>query len=71
MDRIYMGLIGFGTVGTGMVKILQENAKILEERLGLSIVLKKIADLDITKDRGVKVPPALLTQNVDDILDDP
>ena len=31
MDRIHVGLIGFGTVGTGLVKILQENAKLLEE----------------------------------------
>jgi homoserine dehydrogenase len=45
MDRIHVGLIGFGTVGTGVVKILQENARLLEERLGLAIVLKRIADL--------------------------
>jgi len=71
MDRIYIGLIGFGTVGTGLVKILQENAKLLEERLGLSIVLKRIADLDITSDRGVKVNPALLTQKVAEVIEDP
>ena len=71
MDRVHVGLIGFGTVGTGLVKILQENAKLLEKRLGLSIVLKRIADLDITSDRGVKVNRALLTQKVGDILDDP
>ena len=71
MDRIHVGLIGFGTVGTGVVRILQENARLLEKRLGLSIVLKRIADLDITSDRGVKVNPALLTQKVGDILDDP
>ena len=71
MERIHVGLIGFGTVGTGVVRILQENAELLEKRLGLSIVLKRIADLDITSDRGVKVNPALLTQKVGDILDDP
>ncbi len=71
MDRIYIGLIGFGTVGTGLVKILQENAKLLEERLGLSIVLKRIADLDITSDRGIKVNPALLTQKVAEVIEDP
>jgi len=71
MDRIYIGLIGFGTVGTGLVKIIQENAQLLEERLGLSIVLKRIADLDVTSDRGVKVNPALLTQKVADVIEDP
>ena len=39
MERIHIGLIGFGTVGTGVVRILQQNAKLLEERLGGSIVL--------------------------------
>ena len=71
MDRIYVGLIGFGTVGAGLVRILKENAQVLEERLGLPIVLKKIADLDITRDRGVKINPALLTQKVEEVIEDP
>jgi len=71
MDRINIGLIGLGTVGTGLVKVLQEKAKLLEERLGLSLVLKRIADLDITSDRGVKVNPAILTTKASDILEDP
>ena len=71
MERIQIGLIGFGTVGTGLVRILQQNAKLLEERLGLSIVLKRIADLDIVRDRGVKVNPAILSPRVADVLDDP
>ena len=71
MDRINIGLVGFGTVGTGLVKILQENGKLLEKRLGLPMVLKRIADLDISRDRGVKVNRALLTTKVSEVLDDP
>lgn len=71
MDRIQVGLIGFGTVGTGVVKILQENARLLEERLGMSIVLKRIADLDITSDRGVAVNPAILTTKTAEVMEDP
>jgi homoserine dehydrogenase len=71
MDGIQIGLIGWGTVGTGMVKILQENAGLLEARLGLPIVLKCIADLDITKDRGVKVKREILTTDVSKVIDDP
>jgi hypothetical protein len=40
-------------------------------RGSLSIVLKRIADLDIVEDRGVKVNPAILTTRVADVLDDP
>jgi homoserine dehydrogenase len=71
MDAIQVGLIGFGTVGTGVVRILQENSRLLEERLGASIVLKKIADVDITRDRGVKINPGLLTQDPGEIINDP
>jgi len=72
MDQVVkVGLIGFGTVGTGVVKILQRNADIIARRVGRSVVLAKIADLDITTDRGVTVSPGILTTNANDILDDP
>jgi homoserine dehydrogenase len=71
MDRINIGLVGFGTVGTGLVKILQENGKLLEKRLGIPLVLKRIADLDISRDRGVKLNPALFTTKVSDVVNDP
>jgi homoserine dehydrogenase len=68
---IQVGLIGFGTVGTGVVKILQENADLITKRVGAPIALVRIADLDVTTDRGVSVPKGVLTTDVRDILDDP
>jgi homoserine dehydrogenase len=71
MEQIVkVGLIGFGTVGSGVVKILQNNAALIARRVGRSVVLAKIADLDVTTDRGVTVPPEILTTNVKDILED-
>ncbi len=72
MDQVVkVGLIGFGTVGTGVVKILQNNADIIARRVGRKVVLDKIADLDITTDRGITVPSEMLTTQVNDILDNP
>ncbi len=71
MKKIGVGLVGFGTVGTGVVRILQENKGVIEDRLGASIVLKKIADLDITTDRGVKVDRNILTTDARELIDDP
>jgi homoserine dehydrogenase len=71
MKEIYVGLIGFGTVGTGVVKLLKENAGVISDKLGARLILKKIADLDTTTDRGVKTAPGVLTSNVNEILDDP
>ena len=71
MNNIQVGLIGFGNIGAGVVRLLQENADVIRSKVGTGIVLKRIADLDITSDRGVVVDPGLLTTSVDDILNDP
>ncbi len=71
MKSIKLGLLGFGTVGTGVVKILLREQKLLRSKLGANLVLKKIADIDITRDRGIKVPEGILTKNVEEVLDDP
>jgi homoserine dehydrogenase len=68
---INVGIIGFGTVGTGTARILLENAELIKRRLGAPVVLKKISDLDIKKDRGLKLPGVQLTTNVQDVLADP
>jgi len=71
MKKIVIGLIGFGTVGTGVVKILKKNGSVLRQRLGVPIKLKKIADLDIKTDRGIPVNKEMLTTDVQKILNDP
>ncbi len=57
MKEIKVGMIGFGTVGAGVAKILLENAKLIERRVGAKIVLKRIADIDLETDRGVRLKP--------------
>ena len=57
MRDIKVGLIGLGTVGAGVVKVLQKNSGLIEKRLGSRIILKRIADIDLETDRGVKIRP--------------
>ncbi len=71
MKEIKVGLLGFGTIGTGVVKLLQNNGELLAERLGCRLRLIRIADLDITSDRGVHVEDGVLTSDAASILDDP
>jgi homoserine dehydrogenase len=68
---ISIGVIGFGTIGTGVVKLLQENGDLITGRLGAEIRLQRIADIDIRRSRGIPVDDALLTTDAADILDDP
>lgn len=71
MKCINLGLIGFGNIGTGVVKLLKENADILEKRLGTKLVLKKIIDINLDSPRIVSVDPAILSSDVNLILNDP
>jgi homoserine dehydrogenase len=68
--EIGVGLIGFGTVGAGVVEALAKNCGLLERRTGLKLELKKIADIDLERDRGVKVERSLLTSDAMSLIDD-
>jgi len=71
MNSIKAGLLGFGTIGSGVVKVFQKNGALMQERLGVPVELVKIADLDITSDRGVAVDAAILTTDANAVLEDP
>lgn len=71
MKSIKVGLLGFGTIGTGVVKIFQQNREVLASRLGAEIELVRIADLDTTTDRGVSLPAGLLSDDAQALLNDP
>jgi len=68
---ISVGMVGFGTVGTGVAKILLQNAAVIRRRVGVPVELVRVADLDTTRDRGIHLPPGVLTSDVRRILDDP
>jgi homoserine dehydrogenase len=71
MKEIRVGLLGFGTIGVGVAKVFQQNAELMTKRLGAEIKLVRIADLDITTDRGIKVDPGVLTTDADQVLANP
>ena len=71
MQQVNVGIIGFGTVGSGTVEILLKNGDIITSRVGSRIVIKKIADLDIHSDRGIAVDKGLLTTEAMEIINDP
>ena len=68
---INVGLLGFGTVGSGAARILFEQSELLEKRTGVKVRLARICDLDITTSRGFSVPHGILTDHVQSLIDDP
>lgn len=71
MKEINIGLLGCGTVGTGAAKILIESKDLISSRLGTALNLKHIADIDITRDRGIKFNEGVLTTDALGVVDDP
>ena len=71
MQEVRIGILGFGTVGTGVVEGLQRNGELIRERTGILPVVKRIADLDTETDRGVSLPPGVLTSDAFSVIDDP
>lgn len=65
---IKIGILGVGTVGTSVAKILEDNADIIEARAGKKIVVKSGVVKNLSKDRGLSI---LLSDNPLDIVDDP
>ncbi len=70
-DVINVGVIGFGTVGSGTVKLLINNKDVIRDRLGFEVNLKTVADKDTKTDRGIRLPEGMLVDSADAVLGDP
>jgi len=71
MKQINIGISGFGTVGSGVVRLINNNQSILTERSGLKLHVKKIADIDIQTDRGIALSENMLTTDAFELINDP
>ncbi len=69
--KINIGLLGCGTVGTGVAKLLIENQQLLAARVGADLNLKWVADIDTETDRGVQLPAGAFITDAHKVVDDP
>jgi homoserine dehydrogenase len=69
---VRIGLLGLGTVGAGVVKILQTRRAMLQERAGAGLTLAAIADTDLTRPReGLDIRALPMVGDAAQVLDDP
>jgi homoserine dehydrogenase len=66
-----VGLVGLGTIGTGVAKVLRRNASVIAQRLGFPLQLVRIADLDTTRDRGVDLSGIRFDADAEGLIRDP
>jgi homoserine dehydrogenase len=71
MDEVAVGIIGYGTVGSGAYHILTDNADEIAVRAGIPLRVARIADIDWSRPRECPVPPAIRTTSGREIIEDP
>ncbi|KMZ41778.1 MULTISPECIES: homoserine dehydrogenase [Bacillales] len=70
-QSIKLGLMGFGTVGTGVVRIIEAHQEDLQKQTGLSIEISRILVQDAEKSRNISSMAGTLTTDPASLLDDP
>ncbi|MDA1016631.1 MAG: homoserine dehydrogenase [Planctomycetota bacterium] len=68
---LQVGIIGMGTVGTGVARILVQHVDRIRRRVGRDVQLKRATVRDLDKPRDVELPPGVLTDDIDAVIDDP
>ena len=68
--QVKIGLVGFGTVGCGVAKIITEEADSIAAKTGLRLELACVVDVDTESARPVKLPHGILTNDINKLLND-
>ena len=71
MRQVNIAILGCGTVGTGVARLLLENGDIIRDRIGCTLNLKYVADIDTDKDRGLILPPGVMIPDAATAIADP
>ena len=71
MQQVNLGMIGGGTVGSGVFHALQQNGAVMSARLGVQLNLRKIAVRSLTATRAYPIDRKLLTTDWQDVVNDP
>lgn len=70
-DKIGIGLIGLGTVGSGVADILRRNGELIKRRLGVPVEIVKIVRRDSKKPLPPGISPEMLTSDIREVIENP
>lgn len=70
-EPLPVAIVGMGTVGTGVAQVLTQSPARITHRAGRPVLLKKAVVRDLARDRGLSLPPGVLTTNVAEVVNDP
>jgi len=71
MQQVNLGMIGGGTVGSGVFHALQQNGKLLSSRIGINVVVRKVAVKSLAEPRAYPITRSLMTTDWREVVNDP
>jgi homoserine dehydrogenase len=69
MKSVKVGILGLGTVGSGVYDLLRCNGELLQRRSNLSVEVVKTVDMDASKERELGLPPGVFSRDASEVLD--
>ncbi len=70
-NEISIGLLGLGTVGSGVATILQQHQQDLRHKLGVEVAIRKVLIKDLNKERLSSLDPSVFCTDIHELLNDP
>lgn len=70
-QAVGIGLLGLGTVGTGVYEIIKKEAAAIEQKTGVRLVVRRVCDKFLSKSRAAEFPKNLFTRDAESLIDDP
>jgi len=71
MNPAKVAIIGFGTIGSGVAKLLLEQKERISRHVGRPVELVQVVDPDTTRSRNIELPPGMLTNDLSKVTDNP
>ena len=70
-DRVRIGVLGCGNVGSALVRLIHDHADVIEARAGVPLEVTRVAVRDTKKDRGLPLPARCFTDDPGEVVGDP
>ena len=71
MKAAKVAIVGFGTIGSGVARLLLEKGQRIARHAGGPLELARVVDMDLTRPRDVALPEGVLTDDLSEVVDDP
>ncbi len=71
MKRVNIAILGLGTIGSGLYKLIQRNGNLIKNKSGIEIIVRRAVDLNKDRKSELGIPDEVFTTSADSAVSDP